>query len=73
MEWGIVPHKRCWWCSRLGLVPCVLAHTPVGAGLLVRGGDLSCEAETCCGDPSCRELVGDAAIWQETGRLESWP
>jgi hypothetical protein len=29
--------------------------------LLVRGGDFSCEAETCCGDPSCGELVEDAA------------
>jgi hypothetical protein len=25
-----------------------LAHTPVGTGLVVRGGDLSCEAETYC-------------------------
>jgi hypothetical protein len=37
----------------------------------VRGGDLSCEAETCRGDPSCRELVGDAANWPETERLAS--
>jgi hypothetical protein len=29
--------------------------------LVVRGGDLSCEAKTFRGDPSCRELVGDAA------------
>jgi hypothetical protein len=26
---------------------CVWAHALVGAGLVVRGGDLSCEAETC--------------------------
>jgi hypothetical protein len=29
------------------LESCVRAHAPVGAGLVVRGGDLSCEAETC--------------------------
>jgi hypothetical protein len=39
--------------------------------LLVRGGDLSCEAETCRGDPSCWELVGDVANLSETGRLAS--
>jgi hypothetical protein len=39
--------------------------------LVVRGGDFSCEAETCRGDPSCGELVGDAANWPETGRLAS--
>jgi hypothetical protein len=33
---------------------------------LVRGGDLSCETETCRGSPSCRELVGDAANWSES-------
>jgi hypothetical protein len=27
--------------------PCVWAHALVGAGLVVRGEDLSCEAETC--------------------------
>jgi hypothetical protein len=37
----------------------------------VRGGDFSCEAETSHGDPSCRELVGDAASWTETGYLAS--
>jgi hypothetical protein len=37
----------------------------------VRSGDLSCEAETCRGDPSCRELVRDAANWLKTGRLAS--
>jgi hypothetical protein len=39
--------------------------------LVVQGGDLSCEAETCRGDPSCRELVGDAANWSETWHLAS--
>jgi hypothetical protein len=53
------------------LAPCVWAHMPVGAGLVVRGGDLSCEAETCRGDPSNGELVGDAANLPKTGRLAS--
>jgi hypothetical protein len=35
-------------------------------GEVVRGRDFSCEAETSRGDPSCRELVGDAANWLET-------
>jgi hypothetical protein len=39
--------------------------------LLVRARDFSCEAETCRGDPFCRELVGDAASWSGTGRLAS--
>jgi hypothetical protein len=33
--------------------------------------DLSCEAETCRGDPSSGELVGDAANWPKAGRLAS--
>jgi hypothetical protein len=37
----------------------------------MRGGDLSCEAETCRGDPSSEELAGDAANWSKTGRLAS--
>jgi hypothetical protein len=67
------PHAFWWWCSRPGLTPLVMAHTPVGPGggrvrrrLLVRGGDFSCEVETSRGDPSCRELVEDAANWSET-------
>jgi hypothetical protein len=56
-----------------------MTHAPVGAGGVVRGGDLSCEAETCratqrlvvrdgdfSGDPSCRELVVDVDNWSET-------
>jgi hypothetical protein len=43
------------------LALCVRAHVPAGAGLLVRGGDLSCEVETRRGDPSSGELVRDAA------------
>jgi hypothetical protein len=34
----------------------------------VRGGDLSCEAETCS---SSEKLVGDAANWLKTVRLAS--
>jgi hypothetical protein len=81
MEWGIVP--PC--ASVVVLAPRVMAHVPVGAGgwsceaetfrarqrLVVRGRDLPCEAETCRGDPSCRELVRDAANWPKTGRLAS--
>jgi hypothetical protein len=33
--------------------------------------DLSCEAETCHGDPFSGELVGNAANWPKTGRLAS--
>jgi hypothetical protein len=47
---------------------CVWAHTLVGAGLVVRGGDLSCEAET---GSSSGKLVGDAANRLKTGRLAS--
>jgi hypothetical protein len=36
--------------------------------LVVRGGDLSCEAETC---RARRRLVGDAAIRPRTGHLAS--
>jgi hypothetical protein len=62
-----------------------MAHVPVGAGgrsceaetsrarwrLVVQGEDLSREVETCRGDPSCRELVRDAANWPETIRVAS--
>jgi hypothetical protein len=41
------------------------------AELVVRGGDLFCEAETSRGDPSSGELVGDAVNWPKTGRLAS--
>jgi hypothetical protein len=40
--WGIVP--PC--ASVVVLALYVWAHVPMGAGLLVRDGDLSCEAET---------------------------
>jgi hypothetical protein len=46
--------------------------------LFVRGGDLSGEVEASRarrrlvgGDPSCRELVEDAANWSEASRLAS--
>jgi hypothetical protein len=48
--------------------PCVWAHALVGAGLVVRGGDLSCETER---GSSSGELVGDAANWLKNGRLAS--
>jgi hypothetical protein len=72
MTWGIVapcvsvvvlaPHAR------------VVRHGPRTSrnqGVVVRDRDLSCEPETCRGDSSCRELVGDAANWLKTGRLAS--
>jgi hypothetical protein len=62
--WGIVPPRA----SVVALVLCVWAHVPVGAGLLVRGGDLSCEAETC---HTRRRLVvrgGDLSCEAETCR-----
>jgi hypothetical protein len=42
--------------------PCVWAHA------LVRGGDFSCDAETC---RARRRLVGDAVVQPRTGRLAS--
>jgi hypothetical protein len=48
------------------LMLCVWVHALVGAGLVVRGGDLSCEAETCCAGSSSGELVGDAANGPKT-------
>jgi hypothetical protein len=46
-------------------VPCVWAHALVGAGLVVRGGDFSCEGS------SSGKLVGEATNWLKTGRLAS--
>jgi hypothetical protein len=79
MMWRFVPPRGL----VVTLVSCVWAHVPVGAGLLVRGGDFSwpglvvrggdssCEVETCCGGSSSGKLVGDAANWPKTGRLAS--
>jgi hypothetical protein len=44
-------------------VSCVWAHTLVEAGLVVRGGDLSCEGS------SSGKLAGGAACWLKAGRL----
>jgi hypothetical protein len=49
------------------LAPCVRAHALVGAGLLVRGGDLSCEAETCRARRRWVPLVGNWSEMQPTG------
>jgi hypothetical protein len=67
MAWGIAPPR----ISVVVLMPqartaCRGPRTIRSRGELVRGGDLSYEAETCRGDPSCRELVGDATNWSET-------
>jgi hypothetical protein len=47
MAWGIVPPRA----SVAMLTPRAfvvrLVHVPVGVRLLVQGGDISCEAETC--------------------------
>jgi hypothetical protein len=48
--------------------PCVWAHALVGAGLVVRGSDLSYDAETC---RARQRLVGGVAIRLRTGRLAS--
>jgi hypothetical protein len=82
------PHVRRWWCSRLGLALCAMAHAPVGAG------GRSCEAETYRARRRLVvriPLVGNWSEMQPTGRrldvlpvwvligvlspprLESWP
>jgi hypothetical protein len=67
ISWGTVLPRA----SVVELALCVWAHVPAGAELVVRGGGLSCEAETCRGGPCSGELVGDAANWPETGCLAS--
>jgi hypothetical protein len=51
--------------SVASLESCVQAHALVRAGLVVRGGDLSCEGS------SSGKLVGDAAVWPRTRRHAS--
>jgi hypothetical protein len=51
---------------RSGDSSCEVETSRARQRLLVRGGDLLCEADTCRGDPSCGELVGDAANWSKT-------
>jgi hypothetical protein len=83
------PHVTWRFASPQALVaspePCVWAHALVEAGLVVRGGNLPCEVETCHvrrrlvvrgGDLSCEgsssgKLVGDAVVRSRTGRLAS--
>jgi hypothetical protein len=43
MMWRFIPLHA----SVAMLAPCIWAHTPVETELVVRGGDLSCEVETC--------------------------
>jgi hypothetical protein len=66
------------------LEPCVWAHTPVGTGLVVRGEDLSCGAETCrarwrlvvrgedfsCEAETCR---GGSSSGKLVGDAVNWP
>jgi hypothetical protein len=51
--------------SVASLESCVQAHALVGAGLVVRGGDLSCEGS------SSGKLVGDEAVRPRTSHLAS--
>jgi hypothetical protein len=62
VTWRFVPPHA----SVAMLALCVWAHALVGAELLVRGGDLSCEAEK---GSSSGKPVGDAANRLKTGRL----
>jgi hypothetical protein len=48
------------------LASCVWTHALVGAELVARGGDLSCETET---GSSSVKLVGGATNWLRIGRL----
>jgi hypothetical protein len=59
------------WLDEVSADLCVWAHAQVEAGLLVRGGDFSCEADTCRGDPYSGDLVRDATNWPKIGRLAS--
>jgi hypothetical protein len=47
--------------------PCVPAHALVGARLVVRGEDFSCEAETCCARRRLPVRGGDFSCEVETG------
>jgi hypothetical protein len=63
---------------------CVWAHVSDGAGLLVRGGDFSCEAETCRarwrllvrgGDFLCEAETchGGTSSVELVGHAANWP
>jgi hypothetical protein len=69
------PHtsRSRWELVRGGDMSCEAETSRVRRRLLGQGGDFSCEVETSRarrrlvgGDPSCRELVGDAANWLES-------
>jgi hypothetical protein len=59
--WRFIPPHA----SVVSLESCAWTHSLVGAGLVVRGGDLSCEGS------SSGKLVGDATTWPRTVRLAS--
>jgi hypothetical protein len=61
VTWRFVPPHA----SVAMFMSCVWAHALVGAGLVVRGGDFSCEGS------SSGKLVGDAANWLKTRHLVS--
>jgi hypothetical protein len=76
MTWRFVPPHA----SVAMLEPCVWAYTPVGTGLVVWGGDLSYEAETCRAGRRLLvqgrdfPLVGNWSEMQPTGqRLDVLP
>jgi hypothetical protein len=80
MAWRIVPPRA----SVVVLALCVWAHVPAGPRLLVRGGDLSCEAETSRarrrlfvrgGDFSCEVETcrGGPSSGELVGDADKWP
>jgi hypothetical protein len=78
MVWGTVPPRASVvvlapWAFVVHLGPCASRRQTCRARrrLVMRGGDLSCEAETCREEPSSGELVRDATNWPKTERLAS--
>jgi hypothetical protein len=65
-RWRLAACARRRLLMRCGDLPCEAETSCERQRLVERGGDFSCEAETSRGDPSCRELVGDATNWSET-------
>jgi hypothetical protein len=77
MAWGIIPPRvsvvvLAPWAFAVRLGPrASWSRACRVRQRLVCGGDLSCEAETCRGDPSSGELVGDVTNWPKTKPLAS--